>query len=120
MKYIYILFTILFTVYGQLVVKWQVDAVGPLPLSLTSQVRYILKLLLNTWVISAFTSAFLAAVCWIIALSYFPLSYAYLFMSLSFVFVPLLSSILFKEAVTPSQGVGIFLIVLGVIVASRK
>lgn len=120
MKYLYIFFTIFFTVYGQLVVKWQVNLAGDLPTDLGSKMEYTLKLLLNPWVISGFIGAFLAAVSWMMALSQFPLSYAYPFMSLSFILVPFFSAFFFKEVIQMPQVVGLFFIVLGVVIGSKR
>jgi len=47
------------------------------------------------------------------------LSYAYPFMSLAFVFVLILSAILFHEALTVPKVLGVGLVVAGIIVASR-
>jgi len=86
-NYMYIFGTIFFTIYGQLILKWQVNLSGEFPTEVTEKVFFVLRLLLNTWIISAFAAAFFAAVCWMAAMTKFELSYAYLFMSLSFVSV---------------------------------
>ena len=61
----------------------------------------------------------LAAVTWFLALKRLELSYAYPFMSLSFVGVLLLSGVFFGEAVTLWKTIGVALIVAGVVVGSR-
>ena len=120
MAYIYILATILLTVYGQLVIKWQVDLAGELPPAFESKIIYILRLLFNPWVISGFISAFFAAISWMMALSKLPLSYTYPFTSLSFVLVPFIGVFVFKEAISIQQIIGLFFVVLGVVIGSQR
>lgn len=117
--YFYITLTILLTVYGQLILKWQVSQSGLLPVSTGAKIGFLFGLLLNPWVISAFAAAFLASLCWMAAMTKFNLSHAYPFMGLSFVLVLIGSGIFFGEAVTPMKVTGTALIVLGIIVASQ-
>lgn len=116
--FIYIILTILLTVYGQLVVKWQVGS-SEAPEAAVDKFLYILRLLLNPWVISSFLAAFLASLTWMAALTKFPLSFAYPFMSLAFVLVMLLSAVFFYEPLTVAKAIGIGLIVAGVIIGSQ-
>ena len=59
----------------------------------------------------------LATLLWIYVLKTAPLSYAYPFMALSFVIVPLLAAFYLKEPVTLKYAFGTGLIVLGLIIA---
>jgi multidrug transporter EmrE-like cation transporter len=119
MNFLYILATVLFTVYGQLVVKWQVAQAGAYPATTSERVIFLLKLLLNPWIISGVAAGFLALLCWMIAMTRFELSYAYPFMSLAFVFVLILSAIFFHEPVTIAKTLGVTLVVVGIIIGSR-
>lgn len=119
LDYFYIFGTILFTVYGQLVVKWQVSKAGPLPASFSERAFFLANLLLNPWIISAMVGAFLAMLCWLSAMTKFELSYAYPFMSLAFVLVLILSAVLFHESVTMPKVLGVGLVIAGIIVAGR-
>ncbi|MEA5616575.1 EamA family transporter [Cronbergia sp. UHCC 0137] len=118
-NHLYILLTILFTVYGQIVIKWQVNSTGNLPTEVMNKIGFILNLLLNPWIISGLASAFLASLSWMAAMSKFPLSYAYPFMSLSFVLVVFLSSVFFREPITIPKTMGMALIIAGIIIGSR-
>jgi multidrug transporter EmrE-like cation transporter len=120
MAYIYILLTILLTVYGQIIIKWQVNYAGAFPGGVTDKILFLLRLLLNPWVISSFLCAFLASLTWMAALTKLPLSFAYPFMSLSFVLVMVLSSIYFYEPITIPKAVGMGLIVVGIIIGSQR
>lgn len=119
MNHLYILLTILFTVYGQIVIKWQVNLAGAFPQDNIEKIQHIAKLLLNPWVISGFVCAFLAALTWMAAMTKFPLSYAYPFMSLAFVLVMFLSATFFKEPITMNKSLGLAFIVLGIIIGSK-
>lgn len=117
--HVYIAGTIMLTVYGQLVLKWQVARAGSLPAETTDKVGFLLRLVLNPWVISGLAAAFLAFLCWAMALSKFQLSYAYPFMSLAFALVLFFSALLFREQVTVPKLLGMLLIVVGITVGSR-
>lgn len=120
LSYALVASTILFTVYGQIAIKWQVLQAGALPDGLVGKVVFVLKLLLNPWIISAFVAAFLAAVCWIGAMTKLELSQAYPFMALNFILVTLLAGWLFAEPVTWPKIAGLALIVVGLIVGSFR
>ena len=119
MGYVFVLLTILFTAYGQLVIKWQVGIAGPLPDTPEQSFSYFLNLLLNPWIVSAVVAAFAAMIFWMGAMTKFELSKAYPFMALNFVVVGLGSVFLFNEQLTLSKVVGIGLIVSGLVVVAR-
>lgn len=119
MAYLCIALTILFTVYGQLVLKWQATLVmaGSAPGS--GQLQYIFRMLTNMWVLSGLAAAFLASLCWMLAVSRLQLSKAYPFMALNFVLVGLAAVPLFGEFFTWPKAVGLALIVLGIVLSSQ-
>jgi uncharacterized membrane protein len=115
----YVLGTVLFTVYGQLIVKWRVAKAGDLPGAFSDKLIFLGKLILNPWILSGMFAAFIAMLCWLSAMTKFELSYVYPFMSLAFVLVLILSAVLFQERVTLAKVVGVILVMVGIIVASR-
>jgi multidrug transporter EmrE-like cation transporter len=119
MNHLYIFGTILFSVYGQLIIKWQVARAGAFPVEAMEKIWFLLRLVLNPWVISSLTAGFLAFLCWVAALSKFELSYAYPFMSFSFVLVLGLSAVFFQEAVTILKVLGVVFIMVGIIIGSQ-
>jgi len=119
MKHLYIFGTVLFTVYGQLVIKWRMPLHGALPGEMLPKLVFLLKLFFDPFIMSGFVAAFLASLCWMAAMTAFELSYAYPFMGLNFVLVFLASAILLSEQVTTYKVVGLSLIVLGIIISSR-
>ena len=119
MGYAYIAATVLLTVYGQVVVKWQVSLAGAMPASSADKSMFLLALVIRPWVLSAFAAAFLASITWMAAMTKFELSYAYPFMSMNFVLVVILSTVLFHEALSTPKVVGLVLIILGIVVGSQ-
>lgn len=114
-----ILLTVLLTVYGQLVLKWQVNAAGAPSSDWMGRIEYVGRMLLNPWVLSGLMAGFLAMLSWMIALTKVELSYAYPFTSLSFVLVLIASALVFREAVTLPKLAGMALIVAGIWIGSR-
>ena len=108
------------TTYGQIVLKWRLSLAGSLPDSLPGKVLFLLSQFRSPWILSGFAAAGLAALCWMAALTQFQLSYAYPFMSVSFVLVLILSSVLLGESVTIAKVIGISLIIAGVIVVGVR
>lgn len=119
MEYLYIVGTILFTVYGQIVTKWQVSLAGPMPADLGEKVVFLARLVINPWILTSLTAAFLAFLCWAGAMTKFELSFAYPFTSLSFVLVTFISIMFFREAITLPKILGLVFIILGTIIVSR-
>lgn len=119
MSYVYISCTILLTVYGQLVIKWQVLKAGEFPEDTMDKLGFLWQLLLNPWVISGFAAALLASLTWMASMTKLPLSHAYPFMSLAFVFVMVFSGLLFHEPITAPKIIGIALVILGLAIGSQ-
>lgn len=119
MSYAYVACTILFTVYAQIVIKWQVLSAGAFPAAATDQLWFLARLLVNPWIVSALAALLLAVVAWMAAMTRLDLSHAYPFTSLAFVLVLLASALFFHEPVTGLKIAGIALICLGIIVGSQ-
>lgn len=116
MSYIFVMFTIAFTVYGQLVIKWQVSLAGPMPSIIVEKVAFLLRLLVNPWILSALFAAFLGALTWMGAVTKLDLNTAYPFMALNFILVAIFASIFFGEVMTWQKAVSLLLIVGGLVV----
>jgi len=115
----FILSTVLFTVYSQLIMRWQVSAAGPLPVDTSEKIGYIINLLLNPWVLSGIVSTFLAGVFWLLAMTKFEISYAYPFVSLNYILVLAAGFVLFNESINAPKLAGSALVVLGIVVIAR-
>lgn len=120
MGYIYILFTILFTVYGQLAMKWRITKFGSLPDPLIDKLFFLFRLVFDPVIFSSLLSAFVASLFWMAAMTKFNISYAYPFMSFSYVLVFIFSVYIFKEPITIYKLVGLLFIVIGIIISSRS
>jgi len=117
--YLYIVVTIGFTVYGQLILKWRIKQLGALPTDMIDKLKFLISLLFDPAIFSGFAAAFLASLAWMAAMTKFDLNHAYPFMSLNFVVVLLLSTWLLNEPMNLYRVVGLSLIVLGTVVAAR-
>ena len=119
MNYLYIALTIALTVFGQIAIKMQVAHAGALPEAGGDKLAFLIRLLLNPWIIAAFAAAFLASISWMGAMTKFELSHAYPFMALNFVIVLLLSAWLFNEPLSVTRMIGVALICIGTVVAAQ-
>ena len=72
----FIVLTVTFTVYGQLVLRWQMSGAGPLPEGVWAKLAFLLLQFLNPWILSGFACAFLASLAWMAAMTRFDLGYA--------------------------------------------
>ncbi len=115
----YILMTLLFTVYGQLVLKWQMGQARAMPEGGLDKLLFLLQQFLNPWIMSGFFSAFLASLAWMAAMTRFDLNYAYPFMSLAFIIVMLFSVLFLNESLTPQSVLGTVMVVAGLIVIAK-
>ena len=100
-------------VCGQLLFK--LTARGKDILSLSDMI----KLLLSPYMIVAIILYGIATLLWVYILTKMPISYAYPIQSLAFPLVVMLAVPLFKEIVPVNRWIGIGIILIGVIIASR-
>jgi drug/metabolite transporter (DMT)-like permease len=94
--------------------------VGKFPADFIGKVDFFVNIFLNLWVISSMVGGFLALICWMVTMTKFELSYAYPFISLSFVLVLLMSNIFLNEPLTQYKVIGVILIIAGVVIGSQK
>nr|WP_264373552.1 EamA family transporter [Paenibacillus psychroresistens] len=99
--------------------KWRIGKFGSLPEDTMDKIIFLSRLMIDPFILFSFFSAFIASLFWIGAMTKFDISFAYPFMSLSFVLVFFISIFLFKEPVTFYKCAGMSLIVLGIIITSR-
>lgn len=120
MEYLYIAGTIIFTVYGQIIIKIRVGNYGQLPPEFLAKLSFLLKLLADPLILSGLFSAFIASICWMAAMTKMRLGVAYPFIGLNFVLIFLLSMYLLKEPFSVYRLIGVLMIVAGIFVASRS
>jgi hypothetical protein len=112
--------TLACTVYGQVVLKWQLEQVDRVPAAAVEKVVFLARMIfVNPWVLSAFAAAGVAALAWMATLVVYDLSVAYPFMSLSFVLVAAASAVFLGEAFTLGQGIALLLIIAALVIGTR-
>jgi len=119
-NHIYIFMMLLFGIYSQLIMRWQVGLAGPLPECFEGKIYFVVRLLLTPWVISAVLATFFAGVSWMLALTKFEISYAYPWVSLNFIFILLADVLFFGEKFSSAKCLGTVLIIAGIVVLARR
>ncbi len=114
MAYGFVLMTIVFTVAGQLLIKWQAMQAGSLPASWPARASFMMSLLFNPWIILGLLSAVVAACAWMLAMTKLPISIAYPMMSLTYPLVLVISWLLLGETLSLGRALGVILILAGV------
>ena len=109
-----VLASVVLTSCSQLIVKWRVLRAGQLPIDLTQKFLFF-----DPWIITGILAAFFAGLSWMAAMTKLQLSFAYPFMSLSFVLVFVFSALLFHETISAPKVVGMLLIIAGIFVIGR-
>lgn len=117
--HIYILSTIFFTTYSQLIMRWQVGNTGGLDPGLEGKIFFIVKMLTNIWVLSGIAATFLAGISWMMAMTKFEISYAFPFVSLNYILILVAGFIVFGESFSAVKAVGTLLVIAGLITISR-
>ncbi len=115
----YIVSAILLTVYSQLIMRWQVGHVSPLPADLDGKIQFIATLLLNPWILSGLVATFFSGLSWMLVLTKFEMSYAFPFVSINYVLVLIASVFLFHESLTMAKIIGTGFVILGIVIIAR-
>jgi undecaprenyl phosphate-alpha-L-ara4N flippase subunit ArnF len=115
--YLYVLMTLIFTVYGQIIIKWRFNTLNfKLPeTGASDKILALLKILFDPYVFSGFVSAFIASLFWMAAMSKLEITKAYPFMSLAPVLVFIIGILFLNEEFTWGKVVGLGMIALGLI-----
>jgi undecaprenyl phosphate-alpha-L-ara4N flippase subunit ArnF len=117
--YIYIFGTILFTVYGQIILKWRLNQLGSLPETIWGKISFLSSALLDFYIISGFISAFLASIFWMAAMTKFEITIAYPFMSIAPGLVFLVGIFFLEETFSWGKVLGLVFILIGAIVTVK-
>lgn len=102
------------TVYGQLMMKARALTHATDLVGVQGKLHYLIQMFADVGVLSALGAAILAAICWMLAIARLEVGFAYPFMALSFVLVPLGSKFLFGEPLSAIQLLALALIIAGV------
>lgn len=76
--------------------------------------------IINIFYIIGYVSLIVRGILWIYVIKKLPISFAYPFMSLSFVLILLPSTLYFKESISINNIIGSLIIILGIVFISRN
>ena len=118
--YFYIFGTLFFTVYGQIVLKWRLSGLKVvLPEGTLDKIIYLTKLIFDPFVFSGFSSAFIASLFWMAAMTKFEITTAYPFMSIAPALVFIIGVLFLGDTFTIGKVVGLLFIIIGIIVTVK-
>jgi undecaprenyl phosphate-alpha-L-ara4N flippase subunit ArnF len=119
-NYIYIFGTLIFTVYGQIILKWRLSSLKViLPEGFIKKLVVLIKLIFDPFLFSGFVSAFIASLFWMVAMTKFEITTAYPFMSLAPALVFIIGVLFLGEIFTIGKVIGLALIMLGIIITVK-
>ena len=105
---------VVLSVYSQLTMKSRALVHSSASTSSTDHFQYLLLMMMDWRVVSAAGATFLAGVCWLLAIQRLDLGYAFPFMALSFVLMPVAANLFLGEPLPMVQFVGLGLVLVGV------
>ncbi|MDD2218085.1 MAG: EamA family transporter [Methanothrix sp.] len=111
-----IIIGIVFAAIGQVYWKLGMNQSGSM---VALNFEYVRAVLLNPYVLMGFVMYGLSTIFWLIALSKKDLSFVYPFISLTYILVLVLSSLVLKECIGLNKIVGTLAIIFGLIIISR-
>ena len=106
------------SVYSQLMMKSRALTHAVASDAPADYLAYLVNMALDLRVLSAAAATIVAGVCWLIAIRRLELGYAFPFMALSFVLVPVASTLFLKEPLPTAQLLGLALVFAGVTVSA--
>jgi len=93
---------------GQMFLKVGMSQIGSIKRSdFDSPISFMLSVFTNPWIIMAIPLYFCGFILWLIVLSKLDLSYAYGFLALTYVLIPLISWLILGESIPAFRWVGI-------------
>lgn len=115
--YLYLTGTIVFTVYGQLILKWRIVKYGSMPDAWSAKLIFVLHLFTDGYILSGFMAAFISSLFWMAAMTKTDLSFAYPIITAGLTaLTTLLAIALLGETLSMPKILGIALIISGIVV----
>jgi len=111
-----ILIGVIFAAFGQVSWKLGMNEAGQLA---AFNYTTLSTVLMNPYVLLGFVMYGLSTIFWLIALSKKDLSFVYPFISLTYIIVLVLSSLVLKESIGVNKIVGTLAIIIGLIIIAR-
>ncbi len=113
-----IFLSLIFACMGQIFLKIGIESLNILKEDQWMPLKFLFILIKNKNLLMGFTFAVLSAISWLYVLKKVPLNFAYPFMALTFLLIPLLSKFVLNESVPVSRWVGGIIIIIGVVLSS--
>jgi len=121
MGYLFAVLTVIFTVCGQMLVKWRVSKHGVLPEGITPKIIFLFHCLTDPFILLGFVAAFLAAMMWIVTVSKLDISQAYPFITATLTLLTVMGGIfIFSEPLTWQKLAAVVLICSGVLIMNIR
>lgn len=121
--YLYLFLSISATVTSQIITKWRVSnyivTLLPMPTEILGKVFFLFKVVFDPFIFTSCCLTFASGLLWMATMTKFDISYAYPLTMLGFVAVLVLSALILGEHFNIYKIAGCFVIILGVIIASR-
>jgi drug/metabolite transporter (DMT)-like permease len=106
------------SVYSQLIMKTRALVHSSGVNSAGEYLHYLIGMATDWRVLSAAGATFLAGVCWLLALQRLELGYAFPFMALSFVLIPVSANLFLGEPLPMIQLLGLGLVIAGISISA--
>ncbi len=120
LNHLYIFLSIFFAVASQLIIKWKMSAVSlQESMTLIDKFGFAFSMLFNPWIMLSIIFTLLSGLSWMIAMTKFEISYAYPFTALGYLFILLLSAILFHESLNWYKIAGVLCIMAGIVITTK-
>ena len=113
-NYVLIFITVSLTTYAQIVAKHRSMVISARLPEDAGRTAYLLGMLIDPIVISCLAAGVAATLAWFLAIQKVEIAYAYPFLALTFVLVPVASIVFLGEPFRPMQFVAAAIIVLGI------
>ena len=114
-----LLFAVLvLSVYSQVMMKSRALLHSSVSDSSVGYLQYLVGMATDWRVLSAAVATFLAGVCWLLAIQRLDLGYAYPFMALTFVLIPVAANLSFGEPLPVAKLLGLSLVSIGITVSA--
>jgi drug/metabolite transporter (DMT)-like permease len=111
-----ILASVAFGAVGQLTLKAGMNSMGKLELSVDA----LLRMATNPLLLLGIAIFGVSTLCWLLALTKADLSFAYPFLSLTYIAVLVGGAVLFHEQITLLRVIGFIAIIVGVLIVARS
>lgn len=120
LDHFYLFGAISLAIYSQCIIRWRLGFEPDIPSGIALKINFVMKFLIQPWVMSSVLATFISGVLWILALTRFDLNYAYPWMAMIFIVMSFLGAILFGESLNAYKIIGTMMVTFGLILVARS